>query len=126
MSFWYNVADVFFVVFHTAYVLFNLFGWIFRTTRKANLLCLFLTALSWFVLGIWYGWGYCFLTDWHWTILDILGKSDIPSSYIQYLIMRLTGIDIGAIAADAITLAGFVTALVLSVFLNWKDYKKRA
>jgi len=39
--------------------------------HRASLL---LTAFSWFVLGIWYGWGYCVCTDWHYMVLrDELG-----------------------------------------------------
>jgi len=46
-------------------------------TRKANLILLLLTGLSWFGLGIFYGWGYCPLTDWHWKVLRELGETGI-------------------------------------------------
>lgn len=47
--------DVFFFVFHTAWMIFNCVGWIWRRTRPWQLLTIILTALSWFVLGFWYG-----------------------------------------------------------------------
>ena len=51
--------NIFFFFFHTAIMLFNCFGWIWKKTRRLNLVTLLLTAGSWFILGIWFGWGYC-------------------------------------------------------------------
>ncbi|HUR31773.1 MAG TPA: hypothetical protein VMZ69_10110 [Saprospiraceae bacterium] len=42
-------------------------------TRKAHLLVIDLTIASWFIIGLWKGFGYCFLTDWHWRIKEKLG-----------------------------------------------------
>jgi hypothetical protein len=50
-----KMADIFFIVFHTFLIFFNLFGWIFKPLRKANLVVLILTGASWFILGIFYG-----------------------------------------------------------------------
>jgi hypothetical protein len=36
------------------------------------LIVLSLTAVSW-DFGIWYGYGYCLFTDWHWRIRELLG-----------------------------------------------------
>jgi hypothetical protein len=66
--------DVFFLVFHASLILFNLFGWMFRKTRVWNLVTLLLTGLSWTLLGIFYGFGYCPFTDWHFQVLEELGK----------------------------------------------------
>ena len=52
--------NFFFYIFHTALILFNCFGWIVPKFSRWHLASLLLTAFSWFVLGIWYGWGYCF------------------------------------------------------------------
>ncbi|MGZ8511472.1 MAG: DUF2784 family protein, partial [Chitinophagaceae bacterium] len=60
---WYQFLNIFFFVFHTVFTLFNMVGWIFPRTRKLHLITLSITAFSWFVLGIWYGWGYCACTD---------------------------------------------------------------
>ncbi|HPF94086.1 MAG TPA: DUF2784 family protein, partial [Tenuifilaceae bacterium] len=65
----YMLLDVFFVAFHTLLIAFNLFGWIWWRTRKANLITLLLTGLSWIGLGLFFGIGYCPLTDWHWQVL---------------------------------------------------------
>src|SRR5690606_26267869 len=84
-----QLIDYFFVVFHTALILFNLLGWIWKPTRKAHLIVISLTFASWGILGIWYGWGYCPLTDRHWEILYQLGETSLPDSYISYLLQRM-------------------------------------
>ena len=61
----YLLLDIFFVIFHSVLIAFSLAGWIWRKTRKAHLAVLSLTMISWFVAGIWYGFGYCPCTDWH-------------------------------------------------------------
>src|SRR5688500_12177489 len=98
--------NIFFFVFHTVWTVFNMFGWIFRPTRKWNLLTLLLTALSWFVLGIWYGWGYCVCTDWHWQVRRNLGYHDESNSYIHFLVLKLTGINMDPQLVENFTLIG--------------------
>jgi hypothetical protein len=120
-----KLIDIFFVVFHTALILFNVFGWIWRKTRKANLITLLLTAGSWFILGIFYGIGYCPLTEWHFNVLEKLGNSGLPLSYIEYLTERLTGMDFSSDLVNNATMIVFILALILSIGLNWKDYRKK-
>jgi hypothetical protein len=110
--------DIFFTVFHTCLVLFNLFGWIWKKTRRLNLICLLLTAGSWVILGIFYGFGYCPLTDWHFNILSQLGYTDLPTSYLSFLFTRITGLSIDQALVDGITLWGLIVALILSLYLN--------
>jgi hypothetical protein len=113
------LLDILFVVFHTSLIILNLFGWIWKRTRLANLITLLLTGSSWLFLGLIVGTpGYCPLTDWHFTILEKLGKTDLPYSYIKYLADRITGLDIDARLADAVTLYGFVVALAFSLIIN--------
>jgi hypothetical protein len=122
----YRILDIFFVIFHTSLVLFNLFGWIWRRTRKYNLILLALTGTSWLFLGLIVGTlGYCPLTDWHFSILDKLGKTNLPTSYIKYLADRLTGLDINQSLVDNVTLYSFLAALGLSVFFNLRDFLRR-
>jgi hypothetical protein len=120
---WY-LLDIFFVIFHTSLIFFNLFGWLWKKTRKLNLVILSLTGASWLFLGLIVGTlGYCPLTDWHFRILEKLGKTNIPSSYIKYLADRLTGLDFNASLVDNVTLYAFIVALVFSVIFNIKDFK---
>lgn len=110
--------DIFFTVFHTCLVLFNLFGWIWKKTRLLNLIVLLLTAGSWLILGIFYGFGYCPLTDWHFSILGKLGYTNLPDSYLSFLFTRLSGLSIQQSLVDAVTLWGLIIALVISLYLN--------
>ena len=113
--------DIFFTVFHSLLVLFILFGWIWKKTRRLNLICIGLTAASWGILGIFYGFGYCPLTDWHFSILRRLGHTDLPNSYISFLITRLTGMEIDQGLVDSVTLWGLVISLIISLFFNFRQ-----
>ena len=117
----YEIANYFFFIFHVALIFFNLFGWIPKKLRKWNLVTLSLTAFSWFALGIFYGFGYCFLTDWHWQVREKLGYSTVSNSYIHFLIMELTGISLEENLVDTFTAIFFFTALVLSIYVNMKS-----
>lgn len=121
----YKILDIFFLLFHSLVVLFNLFGWIWKRTRKVNLITLLLTGGSWFILGIFYGLGYCPLTDWHFQILRKLGKYDLPNSYMKYIGDRITGLDFNADLVDTLTLVFFLIALVISIFLNARRWVRR-
>ena len=120
---WYAFLNIFFFVFHTVFTVFNMTGWVFRKTRKWNLFTLLLTAISWFVLGIWYGWGYCVCTDWHWEVREELGYHDQQRSYIHFLLLKLTGIDFNEKLVEHVTLAVFIISLVMSIWLNTRDWK---
>jgi hypothetical protein len=122
----YKILDLFFLLFHSTIVLFNLFGWIWKRTLKWNLITLLLTGGSWFILGIFYGMGYCPLTDWHFQVLRKLGKYDLPNSYMKYIGDRITGLDFDANLVDTLTLICFLAALTISVTLNIRNwYLKR-
>jgi len=110
--------DYFFLVFHFMLILFNLFGWIWKSTRRLNLVTLSLTGGSWFILGIFYGFGYCPFTDWHFKVLQKLGHHNLPNSYIKYITDRLTGLDFNAELVDTVTLVLFLLALVISIYIN--------
>ncbi|HJZ42067.1 MAG TPA: DUF2784 family protein [Bacteroidales bacterium] len=117
----YHILDIFFVVFHSSLILFNLFGFVWKKTRLLNLITLLLTGASWLFLGMITGsLGYCPLTDWHFNILEKLGKTSLPDSYIKYLTERVTGLDFPSPVIDKITLYAFLAALVCSAYLNFR------
>jgi hypothetical protein len=115
-----RVLDIVFFVFHTSWIAFTCLGWIWRRTRGWHLVVVSLTALSWFGLGAWYGWGYCPFTDWHWRVRTRLGHHD-PPSYVQLLILELTGIDLGATGADILAVITLAAVAVMSVVLYRRD-----
>lgn len=118
--FW-HFLDIFFIFFHTALIIFNLFGWIWKKSRRLNMITLMLTGASWSLLGLITGTpGYCPLTDLHFIIVSKLGESNLPASYIKYLADRLTGLDINSKLVDKATLWAFIFALAISLFVNIK------
>jgi hypothetical protein len=119
-----KMADIFFIAFHTSLIFFNLFGWIFKPLRKANLAALLLTGASWFILGFFYGIGYCPFTDWHFKLLQSHGQHNLPDSYVTYLVQRLTGYRPDPNLADRLTLAFYFIAFSLSVYVNFFRKKK--
>jgi len=122
---WYQFLNIFFFVFHTAFTLFNMAGWIFPKTRKLHLITLTLTAFSWFVLGIWYGWGYCVCTDWHWDVREKLGYEDRSNSYIHFLLLKLTGTNLSPNLVETITLIIFLLSFAVSIWFNIRDRYQR-
>ncbi len=112
--------DIFFTIFHSGLVLFNLLGWIWIRTRRLNLITILLTGASWVILGIFYGFGYCPLTEWHFQVLERLGYKDLPDSYLSFLFTRLTGIHLNQSLVDAVTMWGLVLALLISLYLNFR------
>jgi hypothetical protein len=120
----YVFLNYFFFVFHTAVILFNTFGYIPRKTRKINLIVLLLTAFSWFVLGIWYGWGFCVCTEWHWQVREHLGYGYPNDSYTHFLAQQLSGIDFSQKTVDIVTAADFFISFTLSITLNVRDWLK--
>lgn len=117
-----KIIDVFFIGFHTILILFNVFGWLVPRWRFANFISLSLTAFSWFILGIWFGWGYCVCTDWHWQIREILGYQHTSSSYIHFLILELTNIDIPIKLVDTYTSIVFFAVFFISIYLNLRKW----
>ncbi len=118
--------DVLFTLIHLVLIIFNLTGWAWKKTRRAHLVVLLATATSWFILGIWYGWGYCPLTDWHWKIKEKLGEVDLPDSFIKYLADKISGRDIPSAVVDMITLVCLLGALLASVYVNFFRGRKRS
>jgi len=121
----YYFLDKFFFVFHSTWIIFNLFGWMWKKTRLVNLITLSLTAFSWFILGIWYGCGFCPSTEWHWQVRIKLGIYDMPSSYLKFLIDSMTGLNISEGAVDIFAFVFLILAFSVSIMINIKDWKKK-
>ena len=119
-----QVLNIGFFVFHSSWILFNCAGWIWRPTRAWQLATVSLTALSWFGLGMWYGWGYCLCTDWHWQVRARLGHHD-PPSYIQLMIREVLGVELSPNASDAVALVTLTAVAAISIRLNLRDWRAR-
>ncbi len=111
--------DIFYTLLHFFIVGFNLLGWIWPTTRKAHLIGVAITAGCWFILGIWYGWGYCPVTDWQWKVKEQLGETGLPDSFIEYYAEKIAAKDIATSLVNNVTLFTFLAVIVLSVYFNF-------
>ena len=119
-----QLLDLLLSLVHIALIVFNLTGWIFRATRKWHLITLGATAASWFILGIWYGIGYCPITDWQWRIKEQLGEKNLPASFIKYFADKTTGENFSPELVNEVTLACFLLAVVCTTCVNVVQYKK--
>jgi hypothetical protein len=120
------LLDIFFSLLHIALIGFNLLGWIWPRTRKAHLITIAATGASWFLLGIWFGLGYCPITDWQWAIKEKLGERNLPASFIKYMGDKITGHDLDPDFVDTLTLSCFIAAVVLSIYFNFFRKKSKA
>ncbi len=121
-----SFLNIFFTLAHFALIIFNLTGWIWKHTRKAHLIVLSLTTASWFVLGIWYGLGYCPLTDWHWDVKEKLGETNLPNSFVKYYADKISGNDISVSLIDNVTLGCLIFAVVAAIYVNFIRKNKKA
>ncbi len=121
----YVFLDWLILVFHTSLMFFVLIGWGWRRTRRWHLFVLTLILLSWYGLGIFYGFGYCLCTDWHWQVKEALGETDLPDSYVKYFLDRLTGRGWDARLVNASVVLITLTVFALSLWLNWRDWRAR-
>ena len=122
MTYW---LDKFLIIFHTLLILFIVFGWIWRKARCIHLIIVILTAFSWLILGIWYGLGYCPLTDWHWHLRQKLGYQTMPASYIKFLADMLTGKNWNATLIDTLTGLIFSFVFVISITLYFINIRQQ-
>ena len=110
--------DALLTLLHLLVIGFNLTGWIWRSTQRAHLIVVGLTAASWLLLGIWYGLGYCPLTDWQWQVKARLGERDLPASFITYMAEKLSSRDFSDGFVNTITAVLFGAAALASLYVN--------
>jgi hypothetical protein len=118
------LLDVLFSILHLLIIGFNLFGWIFKATRRIHFWFTMLTLSCWTILGIWFGLGYCPITDWQWQIKEKLGEKNLPDSFIKYFVDKFAGANINAELIDILTLGFFLLAIAISIKLNFFHKKK--
>lgn len=113
--------DYAFTIFHSAFILFVLFGWAHPKTRKIHQIALLFTLIAWLILGFYVGViGYCPLTDWQWEIKRELGVRGLPSSFTEYIIEKITGIDFRTTHVDMATAIGLAFGVLMAVVKFWQ------
>ena len=113
-----SFLDILLTIVHLLIIGFNLSGWIWRKTQRAHLVAILLTAASWLILGIWYGTGYCPVTDWQWRVKEQLGERDLPASFITYIAEKWSGRQFSDSFINTATAAVFAVAALLSACVN--------
>jgi hypothetical protein len=112
-----HLLDILLTLFHLVIIGFNLFGWIWKP--KLHLVLVLLTAGCWFILGIWFGWGYCPITDWEWQIKEKLGEQNLPNSFIKYYADKISGQSVDPSLIDTLTAVCFFIAAIITVYINF-------
>jgi Protein of Unknown function (DUF2784) len=120
------LADAAFFVFHTLVIGFNMVGWAWKRTRAAHLVVLGLTAFSWFVMGAYYGWGYCLCTDWHFRIRRFRGVPVTESSFVQLMLGTTLGIHLDRQTADVLAVGVFAAIVVATATVWTMAWRRRA
>ncbi|MBV6642910.1 MAG: DUF2784 domain-containing protein [Cyclobacteriaceae bacterium] len=111
-----QLYDIGFTIFHSAFILFVLFGWMHPRTQRIHQFALLFTLIAWLLIGWYVGTiGYCPLTDWQWDIKRQLGERNLPSSFTEYVGEKLTGLDLNKTYVDIVTAAGLAFGVIMAV-----------
>ncbi len=114
-----QLLDYLLTFLHLLIIGANLFAWTWKKTRKLHLYIVGITLFCWLILGIWYGIGYCPITEWQWQIKNELGETNLPNSFVKYYLDQLTGQNIPDTTVDIITLVSFLIAIICSIRINF-------
>ncbi len=118
-SFFYNTLDVFFNILHIIIILINCFGWAFKKTLMLNLILLLTTMLSWTILGVFFGLGFCFLTNLHFALLGELKPTNIPFSYLDYLLIENFNLKVSSQTISLLSILVVFGSLGISIKKNF-------
>ena len=105
--------NIMFDILHILLVIFIVSGWFFPDLRKMHLVVVLLTGCSWIIFGN--ELNNCILTEWHFNILRKMGIINLPDTYTQYALKRITGLAIPKTMALLITRICWLLSLLLSI-----------
>jgi len=114
----YRIVNALFHVIHLAIIFFVMFAWLFPALRLAHLVLILLTLGSWFILGRWFGRGYCPVSDWHWKAKAALGEQRPGGTYIHTVLQQLSGRDLNAGTVDKVVVMVTFALAAISLALN--------
>ena len=111
------LGNAVFHIIHLAIITFFLFGWLSEKTLVAHFILSLLILFSWCFLGIFFGFGYCLVTDIQWKIKRQMGEEPYTEYYVKYMLDKVTGIDTNPTTVNAVTTYTFFAILALSTVL---------
>ncbi len=117
-----KLLNLFFHLIHLSIISFFLFGWLFETMRLAHFILSLLTFISWFGVGFFYGFGYCFVTDIQWKIKKRLNQTPSTEFYIKYMIDKVTGLDTNPSIVNGMTTFVYFGILIISTIILSNTY----
>jgi len=112
-------ADRLLYLTHLAAMLFIVFGWMLPATRLANWYLIVLTFVSWFGLGLVFGFGFCLITGIQSKIRQRLGYREPMDSFVKHVLDRLTGRDLNPLHVEIGTQASFYASAAASAYVNF-------
>lgn len=104
---------------HIAIILFCVIGWLLPPARPWHLLLCAMIFSSWYLLGVWKGWGYCLVTDLQWRLSRRMGEQLPPYGYVPMLWQRITGRTADVQRVDQVTEWVFYCCAIASLWVNW-------
>ena len=91
MLLYFDNLDLAMNMIHITIIMINAFGWIFEKTRKLSVFMILITIFCWTILGVFFGLGYCPLTQMHADYLYNNYQYLLPFSYIDYIFITNFG-----------------------------------
>ncbi len=118
-----RLLNVLFHLGHIMVILFSALGWLIPETRPLHLGLQGLILFSWFGLGCFKGWTYCFLTDLHWRVKRALKQPAYCDSYVKLLVDRISGRDNNVARVNQVTMTVFFVTTIVSLLLFLREYR---
>ncbi|MFO7604097.1 MAG: DUF2784 family protein [Gammaproteobacteria bacterium] len=119
-KFWLKLADVVLFWAHALVALLCVLGWLIPGAERAHLLLILLIGFSWYGLGMRYGIGYCFLTDWQWRVRQRLGRVPQHGSFVQLLLERSSGLHLNPERVKNFAYISYWLSAAISVYINFR------
>ena len=111
----YLIANFIFHVLHIGIIAFVAAGWLIPSLRLPHLILIVSTLVCWFILGFWFGFGYCPITDWHWKIKDRWGEGRPQTSYIHSGLQRLLARPLSTTHVDSMVVIGTIVIAAFAI-----------
>ncbi len=112
-------ADRVLYLFHICFMLAIVFGWIPQATRIFNWYLIVVTLVSWFGLGLVFGFGFCLITDIQSRIRQRLVANGTMKSFVKDLLERVTGRELNPFHVEIVTQLIFYFSVVASFYTNF-------
>jgi hypothetical protein len=112
------ILDYLFHIVHLSVLLICILGWVYQPFRAFHQLVVALVAISWLGLGLKFGFRYCVLTDTQWRIKRRLGREPYTTSYVKYILDKITGSRIDKKVTDRVTLYTYACVVAITLVVD--------